>query len=397
MKRYDRITPEGTRDLLFEECSLRRSVENKLRELYRSRAFSEVVTPGIEFYDVFNSGVGRLSQNDMYTLTDNSGRLLVLRPDSTKPIARLYASRLKGTRLPLRLFYNQSVYKRNIDYYRKSDECMQVGVELIGAAGFKADTEMIYLCAESLKRLFGGTYLIEIGHTGFFNAIVSGLRLKEREEAELRKIVATKNYPALNAFADRLGGEGISLKRLPELFGKRDVLEKAQSLFPAADVSPAIDYLARILDFLQTMGLNDNVMLDLSVVNDYEYYTGVVFKGFVGGFGHEIISGGRYDTLYSDFGLDLPAIGFAVNADAVLKILQQRNIPSETGNRTELIYCEERLLKQAFEYMEERGAAGCCCDLALYDDLEASKLYAKEKGYAKLIVVSDRGISEVDL
>lgn len=396
MKRYDRVTPEGTRDLLFEECSLRRSAENTLRELYQSRGFSEVMTPGIEFYDVFNSGVGRLSQNEMYTLTDNSGRLLVLRPDSTKPIARLYASRLKGTPLPIRLFYNQSVYKRNIDYYRKSDECMQVGVELIGAEGFKADSEMIYLCAESLKLLFGENFIIEIGHTGFFNALVRCLNLNESDEAELRRTIATKNYPALNSLADRVGGSAASVRKLPELFGKRDVLKKARELYSSAEVQPSLEYLAKILDLLDSMGLGENVMLDLSVVNDYEYYTGVVFKGFVGGFGQEIISGGRYDTLYSDFGLNLPAIGFAVNADAVLKVCQQKKMRTEAIERAEIVDCLEEDLERAFEYMRRRSAEGVRCELSLFKDPQESAAYAREKG-CRLIHVSRKGACEVKI
>ena len=48
-----RITPEGTRDLIFEECTLRRGLEEQMKRLFRSRGFSEVVTPEIEFLDVF--------------------------------------------------------------------------------------------------------------------------------------------------------------------------------------------------------------------------------------------------------------------------------------------------------------------------------------------------------
>ena len=54
MKRFDLITPEGTRDLLFGECAAVKAVENRLLGMFRARGYSEVVTPGLEFYDVFD-------------------------------------------------------------------------------------------------------------------------------------------------------------------------------------------------------------------------------------------------------------------------------------------------------------------------------------------------------
>ena len=103
MKRYDLITPEGTRDLLFDDCLARRQVENKLSKLFEGFGYSEVVTPGIEFYDMFIGSTRNFQQESLYKLVDSKGRLIVMRPDSTIPIARLAATRLKEAELPLRL------------------------------------------------------------------------------------------------------------------------------------------------------------------------------------------------------------------------------------------------------------------------------------------------------
>lgn len=70
---------------------------------------------------------------------------MVLRPDSTMPIARLCATRLRAEQLPLRLSYNQTVYSQNRTLTGRSDEVKQAGVELIGAAGLRADLEMTSL------------------------------------------------------------------------------------------------------------------------------------------------------------------------------------------------------------------------------------------------------------
>ena len=96
MKKYNKITPEGTSDLLFEECLVRRYVEKMLASAFSSRGFNEVVTPGLEFYDVFDPDFSGIGQEVMYKMTDKRGRLIVMRPDSTMPLARLIATRLQS-------------------------------------------------------------------------------------------------------------------------------------------------------------------------------------------------------------------------------------------------------------------------------------------------------------
>ena len=110
MKNYDLITPEGTKDLLFGECIIRRNIENTLMGLFRSRGYSETITPGLEFFDVFNLNSRYFPQENLYKLTDSKGRLLVMRPDTTMPIARIVATRLRDAVLPLKLCYAQAVY-----------------------------------------------------------------------------------------------------------------------------------------------------------------------------------------------------------------------------------------------------------------------------------------------
>ena len=83
MRNYDLITPEGTKDLLFGECIIRRDIENTLLDLFKSRGYCEMITPGLEFFDVFNLNSQYFPQENLYKLTDSKGRLLVMRPDST--------------------------------------------------------------------------------------------------------------------------------------------------------------------------------------------------------------------------------------------------------------------------------------------------------------------------
>lgn len=110
MKRYDKVTPEGTKDYLFDECNRRSTVTGVLKDIFKARGYQRVMTPAIEFYDVFGASAAYLLQENMYKFMDQKGRLLVLCPDGTIPIARLAATRLMNMELPLRLYYSHNVY-----------------------------------------------------------------------------------------------------------------------------------------------------------------------------------------------------------------------------------------------------------------------------------------------
>ena len=141
MRNYDLITPEGTKDLLFGECIIRRDIENTLLDLFKSRGYCEMITPGLEFFDVFNLNSQYFPQENLYKLTDSKGRLLVMRPDSTMPIARVVATRLRDAVLPLKLCYNQPVYSTEPALKGRSDEIVQAGIELIGSQLKMADLQ----------------------------------------------------------------------------------------------------------------------------------------------------------------------------------------------------------------------------------------------------------------
>ena len=160
MKRYDLITPEGTKDLLFDECLARREVENINRKIFSGLGYSEVVTPGIEFYDLFNNGARCFPQENFYKLVDSKGRLITLRPDSTIPIARMVATRLKDKKLPIRLFYNQSIFTNNPLLAGRSDEIVQSGIELIGSDSKRADLEVLSIAIKAKRRINKKNFII---------------------------------------------------------------------------------------------------------------------------------------------------------------------------------------------------------------------------------------------
>ena len=71
------------------------------------------------------------------------------------------------------------------------------------------------------------------------------------------------------------------------------------------------------------------VSLDLSVVRDLDYYTGIVFEALVSGIGKPVAGGGRYDNLYENYGVQIPATGFALEIDRLLPVLEGEFVAGE--------------------------------------------------------------------
>jgi len=325
MKRYAKLTPEGSRDLLFEECDDKKKIETTLSALYKENNYRKVITPTIEYFDVFKSDNTGIEADEMYKLSDSYGRTTVLRPDNTMPIARLVATRLTEADFPVRLYYNQNIFVRNKALAGRTDEIAQSGIELIGDGSMAADLEAISMAVEALKRVKINSFKIEIGHAGFFNAVLDNMNISSTEKADICNLIEGKNYAALGDLLHKIGStaETAVLHRLPRLFGGIEVLDEAKALYKNADADKALDYIKAVYEQLQSIGIADCVMIDLGLVNRSNYYTGVIFRGYAEGSGLTVLSGGRYDNLIGEFGLDAPAVGFGVDVTALTNVINE--------------------------------------------------------------------------
>lgn len=390
MKNYDLITPEGTKDLLFGECIVRRNIEDVLLKLFKSRGYSEMITSGLEFFDVFNQKSRYFPQENLYKLTDSKGRLIVLRPDSTMPIARVVATRLRDAYLPLRLCYNQTVYRNESLLKGRSDEIVQTGIELIGSQTKMADLEVISTAIDSLNA-FGMEFSLEIGNIGVFRTLVDKLEADESEKDQIRKLIQSKNFPALNDFLDTFGNSPVTsaLKKLPALFGGEEVFEKAEELIPDESVKVILEELRDLYrDASALCGSAGNITVDLGLVNKTDYYTGLIIKGYLSGHGEEVISGGRYDKLISEFGYDIPAVGFAVNVNGIFKVIEKNGILPTPAPADVIIYVEEGFEVAGLKAAKELREQGMTVENALFGDIETVREYAKEKRIGRVVVIN---------
>lgn len=400
MKRNDLITPEGTRDLLFADCLARRSVEDKLKKLFTGFGYSEVVTPGIEFYDLFSGSSRNFQQESLYKLVDSKGRIIALRPDSTIPIARLVATRLAEAALPLRLYYNQSIYENNALLKGRSDEIVQTGIELIGGVNsMRADYEAVCTAVEALSSFDKDNFRLEIGHIGFFKELVSKLNVDESVREQVRLLISAKNYPALNDLLDEVGNNEITyaLKQLPRLFGGAEVFDKAAKLFDDDKIANILSYLRQVYTRLSDLGFEGKISLDLGIVSHIDYYTGLVFKGYLTGIGQSVLTGGRYDNLIGEFGKPYPAIGFGVNCDLIAQYLLKNGIADDLRVADCIVFGEDGCEVEAVAYAQNLVRKGSVVENSLFDTLEQTKEYAAKKGIHKIYCVSSDDVKEIEI
>lgn len=381
-------TPEGTRDRLFGECQDRRRVQTTLREVFSRRGFREVSTPEVEFYDLFLRSGNPMPQEQMLKIIDRGGRIMVMRPDSTTPIARLVGAKLQGLAFPQRLFYDQTVFRSGLEHKGGRGEIAQCGVELVGAQGLRADAEVLALAADSLRRCGLEGFHIEIGHVGFFQDLTAALSLSEEITEQIRSRIEGKNFAALGDLLEPYAAEkaGQALARLPYLFGGVEVLDEAESYFPG---NAAISYLRELYGELCAGGYADCIRFDLGLVHQIEYYSGVIFRGFTPGAAASVLSGGRYDHLLGAFGADAPATGFAVDVDAVSGCLPH----AEAEPLQVLIHYEPGGLREALRVLNEAKPGQA--ELSTADNLDESLALTRRKGAVTLLCIGPDGRKEV--
>ena len=388
--KYNINTPEGTRDRLFAECRERRQVQSALTGIFRRRSYAEVSTPEVEFYDLFLQSGNPMPQEAMLKIIDRSGKIMVMRPDSTTPIARVAATKLRTLPLPQRLYYNQTVFRSGQEHKGGSSEIAQCGIELIGAAGKKADLEVIAMAVDCLRACGLERFHIELGHVGFFRDLAGRMEMPSQVSERMRQLIEGKNFAALNDLLEPYGAQPAcaALKRLSRLFGGAEVLDEAEQLTCG---SGALTYLRELYTELCAAGYGDYLRFDLGLVHQIDYYTGVVFRGYVEGAGDAVLSGGRYDKLVESFGRPAPATGFAVDVDAVAGCLPSREPPQMEL----LVHFGPGQLARAMEEVDGRAAG--TCELSPCADLDETLALAREKRAKAVLVLEESGERRMEL
>lgn len=320
---------KGARDLLSGDAARFRYIENVFRSSCLGWGYQEVRTPTLEYLHLFTA-TGTLTPgmlSKVYSFLDWdgwSGERVVLRPDGTIPVARLYIDNLAHQEIA-RLFYVTNIFAFE-ETGKQNRERWQCGVELMGVSQPIADVEMIMLASDILHVLGIDNVDIRLSHASMLKSFVKELQLNPDEEAKLLTQILDGNWQILTQ--TKLGdtGAGKFLSLLLDLEGRNSSsLDELKSLpWGTPDLKSKIDNFAETTRLLDALGCN--YQIDISSTRGFEYYTGLCFQ-FVAN-GNRIGSGGRYDDLIPLLGgKNTPACGFALHVDPLTDLLKLKVEP----------------------------------------------------------------------
>jgi len=357
---------KGARDLLPQDTEAFRYIEDVFRRSCLNWGYQEVRTPTLEYLYLFTAA-GTLTPNmlsKVYSFLDWdgwSGERVVLRPDGTIPVARLYIENLSQQEIA-RLFYVTNVFAFE-ETGKENRERWQCGVELIGNDKPTSDVELIVLATETLHNLGISDIQIQLSHAGIMKAVLKELQLNPDEEVRLLDQILDGNWQVLTETKPSNSDIGRLISLLLDLKGKTSGFLENLKALPQIPITlkPTLDNFSAIASFLDALGCN--YQIDITSTRSFEYYTGLCFQFSAGG--DKIGSGGRYDNLIPLIGgKSTPACGFALYVDTIINLVTPQ-AKRKTGQGI-LVRCDKTtsdLTRTSFQLAQSLRQAGYVTEL----------------------------------
>ena len=374
-------TPKGTQDVLPNEVTQYRYIENQLKENFELWNYNEVRSPTIEFVETLSTGVGSELVDTMFKFQDFDGKLLALRAEMTAPVARIVTTRMQSAPEPIRLFYINNVFRYNQSYLKREREFCQAGVELVGCNTPEADGEILSLFISSLKQIGLNEVRVDLGHASLLKDLLSVAGLDEQQKVAIQGLLACRDSVGLNNFMEQNSFPSNLRDIFLELSRCRRLTELSSVSLKGSKYDKAKNQLENLIELQKTLmdyEIEDFVFFDFSLTKKIEYYTGMVFEASVPNLGLPIGSGGRYDNFIEKFGkLKLPATGFALEIGKLLQALTAQGFEIPNTKKTRVVV-SSNFRKSAMKVVKTLRDAGVATSLEVTGrTIEKTIEYAK--------------------
>lgn len=292
-----------------------------LRGLYERYGYRQYRMSQFEEYSLYMDNKSFLESESVAVFTDLDGRLMALKPDVTLSIIKNTAATPEKSE---KLYYIENVYRES----RESNnfkEIPQMGLEYIGRIDDYGITEVVSLACRTLEAI-SGEYILEMSHMDFATGLLRSMDMSEDAYMHMLKLIRNKNADGIRKIgaAEDLGEQQTeSLVELTRLYGPvEETISRAEKLAADESMRQAMDQLYDIWMGLCAMSAGDcsRVQLDLSMVNDIDYYNGIIFKGYIKDLPRNVLAGGQYDRAMAMFGKKAGALGFALYLNEIGRI-----------------------------------------------------------------------------
>ncbi|MBQ9609995.1 MAG: ATP phosphoribosyltransferase regulatory subunit [Lachnospiraceae bacterium] len=388
-------TPDGVRDIYDLECKRKLKVLEQIHHVLLLYSYQDISTPTFEYFDIFNMDKGSAPSNEMFKFFDRNNNTLVLRPDITPSVARCVAKYYADVELPIRLCYSGNSFKNAQLHQGKLSEFTQVGGELINDDSSAADAEIIACVISCLKEVGLKEFQIEIGEVDYLKGIIEEAGIDTDTEEKIKEYIQIKNFFGLSEFVSRLDIPDKIKKALSGfdmLFGGLDMLEQAKELVFNERSLEAIERMKRVYNAIISYGYEEYISFDLSMINGYNYYTGIIFNGYTYGTGDAIVKGGRYNNLMSQFGKEAPSVGFAIYVDDLMSALSRNKIDVPLEHSNILVLYDREYQKEAIKlaaYYRQNNKKVELIRKSAKHDIEDYIKYAKQMHFLNMYVVKE--------
>ncbi|ARV60470.1 ATP phosphoribosyltransferase regulatory subunit [Nostocales cyanobacterium HT-58-2] len=330
--------PVGARDLLPLDVAQKRWIENRLQQVFHRWGYHRIITSTLERMDTLMAG-GAIERSAVIQLQNGNDEDLGLRPELTASIARAAVTRMAGVTYPQRLYYNANVFQRTSELrHNRQQEFYQAGVELLGSDGLLADAEILLLVADCLQALGLSHWHLILGEAEITRSLLKAfpphLQGKVRSAIAHLDRVTIDTLPLSDELRERA-------RTMLDLRGNpADVLQKVSSLGLDQPLQAVVNNLKSLVELLEKSvstatgkARGMEIILDLSLFQTFDYYTGIVFEVVSNADGQAQVvgRGGRYDQLLGQYhpkGETVPGIGFALFLEDLQQILlSARQLP----------------------------------------------------------------------
>lgn len=361
--------PKGTRDFGPIEMAKRNYIFNTIREVYALYGFQQIETPAMEtlqtlmgkygeegdklLFKILNSGDFLAKTSDEELKERNALHLASklcekgLRYDLTVPFARYVVMHREELQLPFKRYQIQPVWRADRPQKGRYREFYQCDADVVGSDSLLNEVELMQIVDTVFSR-FGIRVQIKINNRKILSGIAEVIGAADKI-VDITVAIDKLDKIGIDNVNQELREDGLSeeqiekLQPIISLSGSND--EKLATIADVLKTSETglkgIEELRFILSTLKTVGLKNEIQLDLTLARGLNYYTGAIFevKALDVQIG-SITGGGRYDNLTGIFGMPgLSGVGISFGADRIYDVLNQLELyPKDSVTTTQLLF-----------------------------------------------------------
>lgn len=331
---------KGARDFYPEDKRIQKFMFNRIREVVEGYGYQEYDAPILESLDLYVAKSGEEIVNEQtYQFEDRGGRRVAIRPEMTPTVSRMVAAKRQELAYPLRWYSIPNLWRYERPQRGRLREHWQLNVDVFGLDNISAETEMILVASDILKRFGADESMFEfrINSRKLIDRIMeSYLKLDDVTARNLIKLIDRKNKLPLEKFSEQLKDiVGNKNEKVIQLLGIGQPDDLPEEILDSASVKN-IKYL---IESLGKVGVN-NIAFDMTLMRGFDYYTDIVFEVFDTNpiNNRSMFGGGRYDGLVGLFGVEqVPTVGFGMGDVTLQNFLEANSLVPVLTPETDLI------------------------------------------------------------